>query len=597
MINEITTKDGPNVFAGYLVLDSGCQRTCCGRSWYDAHVAKLSSYKLVPYEVSTKDVFQFGKGNPSTATTRAYIPSGLGGVPCLLGASILQENIPFLGSNSLLTLLGATINFQDNWVDFETLGVRAPIHRIAGHMAVSLLDFDMSKKDVHTLSVWSELADDSFWQQPHPEFLTSSSPNLSQDHADGTTQMACVVEANGLHPHEPHGRRHQADGESGKCWSSPAGSSDFAATDCQDPQGLPELLTREGEEVRQRSRPLQQVPRMQHHLQVGSERRKVGTPSWAQRALIAIATIASTILGNNRADQGEAQGSTFDDFFFESSSDHTPSWPGLRGTTDRYGTSSTGDSGRGGHHSYLDGLPDAQPYSGPPHGTAGPRGLSDMRDGMSSERLGYKLGAARIPQRADLRGSSQQPVAHVKPQETGETLRVGMPSHGSGRAAHRLVTGGGQPHVKKGAVKQLRGQWNKSAQLLENEYDIYKIGTSVSSRTPQTVDLWELFAGRALCTVLAPQYNLNALQPWDVIYGQDLKDQQTREESMKVLKKFKPYLTLMGLDCVYYNLFNKNLNFSHRPKEWECLQRKQKPLLDAACDIAEEQHRTGRFSC
>ena len=49
------------------------------------------------------------------------------------------------------------------------------------------------------------------------------------------------------------------------------------------------------------------------------------------------------------------------------------------------------------------------------------------------------------------------------------------------------------------------------------------------------------------------------------------------------------------LERAYYNLFNRNCNFSHRLQEWQELQDEQEPLLDLATDLALEQHRQGRF--
>ena len=69
-INEIKFA-GAEQFAGFLVIDSGCQRTCCGKKWFDSHVLKLQSFGMAPYCFAANDMFQFGKGQPSTSTTRA----------------------------------------------------------------------------------------------------------------------------------------------------------------------------------------------------------------------------------------------------------------------------------------------------------------------------------------------------------------------------------------------------------------------------------------------------------------------------------------------------------------------------------------------
>ena len=72
-------------------------------------------------------------------------------------------------------------------------------------------------------------------------------------------------------------------------------------------------------------------------------------------------------------------------------------------------------------------------------------------------------------------------------------------------------------------------------------------------------------------------------------------DSSTRHEAFKVIKRFRPYLLIMGLECRHYTRFNRNLNYSHRLDEWYELQHEDRPLLDLSADLAETQHRQGRF--
>ena len=83
-INDIKVSSADQ-FAGFLVIDSGCQRTCCGKRWSDVHVQKLQTFGMTPHVIDANDLFQFGKGPPSTSSTRAYLPSGIHGAPMLFG--------------------------------------------------------------------------------------------------------------------------------------------------------------------------------------------------------------------------------------------------------------------------------------------------------------------------------------------------------------------------------------------------------------------------------------------------------------------------------------------------------------------------------
>ena len=119
--------------------------------------------------------------------------------------------------------------------------------------------------------------------------------------------------------------------------------------------------------------------------------------------------------------------------------------------------------------------------------------------------------------------------------------------------------------------------------------------TSTSSRPPPAADLWELFAGRALCSQLAHEYDLVSIQPFDLIYGQDFKKYKARAAAVKTLDTMRPLLLMIEIDCRHYTIFNRNLNYSHRPLEWQQLENEDRPLLVFSVDMAERKTRAGRF--
>ena len=171
-INEVKIS-GPEMFAGYMVLDTGCQRTCCGLEWSEAHTALLCDVGLHPKMMEFPDSFKFGKGTPSHSTQKGYYPSAIGGQPLVLAASTLHEKIPFLASNSLLTGLGAVFNLVSDSIVFTRLGgAKAKICRLGGHMAIEIADFQV---DVPAdMSVWEEFSKQVDWNNPPPEFALSS---------------------------------------------------------------------------------------------------------------------------------------------------------------------------------------------------------------------------------------------------------------------------------------------------------------------------------------------------------------------------------------------------------------------------------------
>jgi hypothetical protein len=113
---------GPQSFAGLMIRDSACQRTCCGSTWLEAHCEKLQQdHKVRPYRVKCSEMFQFGKGSPSEAHERVYIPSAIAGVSMLVGSAVLKEDIPLLASNTFMQHMGATISMPTNMVHLSAL--------------------------------------------------------------------------------------------------------------------------------------------------------------------------------------------------------------------------------------------------------------------------------------------------------------------------------------------------------------------------------------------------------------------------------------------------------------------------------------------
>ena len=127
-------------FVGKMILDSACQRTCCGRQWYEAHANHLTEFfNLKCKQVPTQDIFQFGKGDPTVADFRSFLPSGIGSTPLIVATAVLPASIPLLGSNRLLERLAAIIDMGKGKVHFSSLNVTVPLLQTGGHFTVSLL--------------------------------------------------------------------------------------------------------------------------------------------------------------------------------------------------------------------------------------------------------------------------------------------------------------------------------------------------------------------------------------------------------------------------------------------------------------------------
>lgn len=107
---------------GYMIMDTACQRSCCGSAWFEAHTNHLHQFRLKIYQESSSERFQFGSGSPRTSTTKAWIPAPISRQCLILGANILNDvDVPFLCSLSLLNQLGTVIDLNSGQATFTAL--------------------------------------------------------------------------------------------------------------------------------------------------------------------------------------------------------------------------------------------------------------------------------------------------------------------------------------------------------------------------------------------------------------------------------------------------------------------------------------------
>ena len=116
-----------------MILDTACQRTCCGVDWETQHNLVLAEHGLQTHHVDVSDAFQFDIGPPLVAKTRSYVPAG---ADLILATGALDAKIPLLASNKFLDSLGMVLDMPNSRVSFASLGVTVPMLRLDGHIAV-----------------------------------------------------------------------------------------------------------------------------------------------------------------------------------------------------------------------------------------------------------------------------------------------------------------------------------------------------------------------------------------------------------------------------------------------------------------------------
>ena len=207
-------------FAGCMIIDTACQRSCCSSRWLDVHAKILSQYGLKPHMLDVTDDFQFGSGGIHRASKRAYLSAALPGQQSnglLLGVSVLKDaQIPLLASNTMLEKLGCVVDTVRNRLKFEFIGVDSPLDRIHGHYAVSIVNF---WHGISRLHFWEELSSEKLWTAPDPELQDLPIESPADELHERSSRMADSLEtiggADDGYPLPPHLAQYEQDGGHG----------------------------------------------------------------------------------------------------------------------------------------------------------------------------------------------------------------------------------------------------------------------------------------------------------------------------------------------------------------------------------------------
>ena len=144
---------------GFMIIDTACQRSCCGKSWASLQAEHLESFRLKIHHEASSERFQFGAGPPMVSLEKIWMPSSIQGCCLILGVDVIDANIPFLGSLRLLKRLGAVIDLNQHVVHFNKLHVTTSLSRVDGHLAIRIDEFPHSP---NRLRIWSMIADAGF---------------------------------------------------------------------------------------------------------------------------------------------------------------------------------------------------------------------------------------------------------------------------------------------------------------------------------------------------------------------------------------------------------------------------------------------------
>ena len=130
--------------AGYMVIDTACQRSCCGEAWCDSQVDVLAEFGLKPMMSTCHETFQFGAGKPKISTRQMTFPAAVGEECFLLGTNIVKASIPFLGSLTTLQELGCVLDFPNQKAHLTHLNRTAKLRLLQDTWPSALWSFPQS---------------------------------------------------------------------------------------------------------------------------------------------------------------------------------------------------------------------------------------------------------------------------------------------------------------------------------------------------------------------------------------------------------------------------------------------------------------------
>ena len=79
-----------------MILDTACQRSCCGTQWIALQAEKLEEACLKIFKRASHEQFQFGAGAPFKSHEKAWISGAIEQCCLIFGVNVVDTNIPFL---------------------------------------------------------------------------------------------------------------------------------------------------------------------------------------------------------------------------------------------------------------------------------------------------------------------------------------------------------------------------------------------------------------------------------------------------------------------------------------------------------------------
>eukprot|EP00439_Symbiodinium_sp_Y106_P057908 s106_g8.t1 len=500
----------PGDFAGYAVLDTGCQRSLCSSKWLDKHRQQLQKHKLDAKTQPEQEGFKFGTGPIQTSKLHAYFPvclDGSGETCSLFGASVMDDDsdIPLLLSLGMIERkLKAVLDFPRNKAYLGAFDIEVPLVKISGHVCIALHNFPSEH-----FKKWQALSSILDQGDPDPEFVKQPATTAAHVRPDAAPFVVAGMATSGAcadGSRDASSEVHVPD--------RPAGASQEVLAVAPGP-GSPKAHRRPHREPEQGMRaPSSHVgevgKQVREFPEVHAVRNKVemGARSLGRTALITIATAVAS-LGSiwSAANLGDQAGPDFDLLNKQLFGLPSGYW------TEAQGQAGTASEGRAGL--YRSGGEIYEPAQG---GAFGFRPEHSPGGGAAKLRKPLPTRSCSAPR---LRGDRAGGAARENPQR----VRLGL---------------GGRP-MKTGHTTWLVSEFRRARKYYEVEIEHRDaLPTYKDTYQHPKIDLLELFAETGQITNEASYYGLAALEPFGKKFDHDLRQRAQKELAQQAIHGLQP---------------------------------------------------------
>ena len=113
----------------YVILDSGCAKSICGKVWLQCYLDALNqSDKSSVQEQESSSKFKFGDGVVQTSLKKVIIPGDVSGTKVKIETDYIDNSLPLLLSKSVMQKADTNIDFRNNKVAIVWKGTGSSLY-------------------------------------------------------------------------------------------------------------------------------------------------------------------------------------------------------------------------------------------------------------------------------------------------------------------------------------------------------------------------------------------------------------------------------------------------------------------------------------